>query len=144
MAPVAITRKKDATVIFLSAFYNLHLDFFKHFTLESSKVVKMEEEHELLGRFSPDELDQMSEEKLKYLLMKNDLDTAGDKKVLLERFKSYLENLPLGENFPGEVQTIIDDKKLESAVQNQDGTEAKVKSRSTLKFKLMQKWFINH
>ena len=102
----------------------------------------MEEEHELLGRFSPDELDQMSEEKLKDLLTKNDLDTAGDKKDLLERFKSYLENLPLGGNFPGEVQTIIDDKKLESAAQNQDGTEAKVKSCSTLKFKLIRKPFI--
>ena len=103
----------------------------------------MEEEHELLGQFSADELDQMSEENLKYLLMKNDLDTAGDKKILLERFKTYLDNLPLGGNFPGEVQTIIDDKKLESAVQNQDWTEAKVKCRSTLKFKLMGKW-LNH
>ena len=116
----------------------------------------MKEEHELLGQFSADELDQMSEEKLKYLLMKIDLDTAGDKKTLLERFKTYLENLPLEENVPGEVQTIVDDKKfrvaelnllkkdLESAVRNQDWTKAKVKCCSTSKFKLVRKPFIDH
>ena len=52
----------------------------------------MEESEELL-RFNPNSLDLLDENSLRDMLSKNNLDTKGSREILLERFKTFLDNL---------------------------------------------------
>ena len=99
----------------------------------------MEEE---LVRFSPDDLDVMEEPELRNLLLKNDLQTDGDRQVLLLRFKRFLEQLEIEPSAGQTVQSHIAESKikhynlkdnlrtlredLESAVRARDWTKAQV------------------
>ena len=83
-------------------------------------------------RFSSKDLDEMDESQLRSLLSKNDLDAGGEREILLNRFKIFLEQLEIKENvselqfnnvdLKAKLNVLTED--LESAVRQRNWTTA--------------------
>ena len=69
---------------------------------------------EELVRFSPDDLDKMEEPELRNLLSKNDLETDGEREILLLRFKYFLEQVEIDPSDRQTVQSQIAKSKIKN------------------------------